>query len=187
LYDKRGFVFRLISADPLQALRMLAEHQTRNEMKGLDFYTADAFYEEFFTRFSLRICKPAQVLRNWFFTRYMPLMCDVLKKHFSARCSAIPLFNKLKCTGIPFAIYSDYPFTVQRMTAIGLSPELCGIENSLVFGQDNFGALKPSARPFLCIAHALGTQPENVLVAGDRDSTDGEGARRAGMRFLLIE
>jgi FMN phosphatase YigB (HAD superfamily) len=33
----------------------------------------------------------------------------------------------------------------------------------------------------------MGVRPENVLVIGDRDDTDGRGAFNAGMRFLCLE
>ena len=36
------------------------------------------------------------------------------------------------------------------------------------------------------IARELGVAPGRVLVIGDRDDTDGEGARRSGMPFSLV-
>ena len=36
------------------------------------------------------------------------------------------------------------------------------------------------------IAQNLKVNPQNILVVGDRDDTDGEGARLAGMNYIQI-
>lgn len=48
------------------------------------------------------------------------------------------------------------------------------------------GYLKPHPEIFNRAAQALGVRPAHVLHAGDNPKTDGEGARQAGMQFLLI-
>jgi FMN phosphatase YigB (HAD superfamily) len=77
-------------------------------------------------------------------------------------------------------VYSDYPQTGDRLRAIGLDPP------SRVYGPEDFGAQKPAPRPFLSIAADLGAAPAAVLVAGDRDDTDGAGAAAAGMQYARI-
>ena len=52
---------------------------------------------------------------------------------------------------------------------------------------ESFGALKPAPRPFLEIAAKLNISPENILVIGDRNDTDGLGAESAKMKFIQTE
>jgi beta-phosphoglucomutase-like phosphatase (HAD superfamily) len=69
------------------------------------------------------------------------------------------------------------------MEAIGLD---AGPEVPL-YGPESFGAQKPATRPYLRIAGTLGLSPEEILVIGDREETDGLGAFKAGMRFFCLE
>jgi hypothetical protein len=62
-----------------------------------------------------------------------------------------------------------------------------GVEEKVggFYGPEDFGAQKPgvcAAAPFLRIAAALSGPPGQMLVAGDRDDTDGAGP--GGRRFL---
>lgn len=45
---------------------------------------------------------------------------------------------------------------------------------------------KPSKELMLYAAQRVGADPENCVVVGDREETDIEGARRAGMRSVLV-
>ena len=68
------------------------------------------------------------------------------------------------------------------MEAIGLNDRRIG-----KWSAEEMGALKPSARPFIEVARAMGVEPAETLVIGDRADTDGAGAKAAGMGALLIE
>lgn len=48
------------------------------------------------------------------------------------------------------------------------------------------GFWKPSPEPFRWIQRRYGVEPGEHLHLGDRDETDGAGARAAGCRFVLI-
>jgi FMN phosphatase YigB (HAD superfamily) len=105
-----------------------------------------------------------------------------LEAKYKARPRALEVFDALHGAGIKCAVYSDYPNVAERLTAIGLPPDRCGA----LYGPDTFGALKPAPRPFLTIAQDLHCAPEDTLVIGDREDTDGDGARACGMRFILL-
>jgi FMN phosphatase YigB (HAD superfamily) len=51
---------------------------------------------------------------------------------------------------------------------------------------EDTGWLKPDPRPFLTACERMGVEPGRALHVGDRDDTDGAGARAAGMRFSLV-
>jgi FMN phosphatase YigB (HAD superfamily) len=161
---------------------MAAERQTRKGFAGRDFGGPEAYDAAFFTGMSRRTGRPPEFLREWYFGRYMPAMVRVLGRCYRARHGTTELFAALTRAGLPFAVYSDYPLVDERLAALSLDPALCGLR----FGPGGFGAQKPAARPFREIAAALGRSPDTVLVAGDRDDTDGAGAAAAGMRFVKI-
>jgi FMN phosphatase YigB (HAD superfamily) len=117
--------------------------------------------------------------------------------YYRARAGAAELFAALNAAHnahgaiekqIPFAVYSDYPLVKERLDAIGLSvPHDCEVRFPKVYCPDDFGAQKPAPAPFLRIAKDLGCEPNAVLVAGDRDDTDGKGAEAAGMRYFSVK
>lgn len=183
LYDTHGFARRLVFAHPGEGFLMLAERRIRKEMIGGDYFSVGAYYEEFFSRMSHRTGKPVERLRDWYFDRYIPLMCGVLKKHYHSRPGTAALFKHLAQTSFPFAVYSDYPRTAERLYCLGLNPA----SGAKLYGPEHFGAQKPAVRPFLLIAQDLGLPPDRILVIGDRDDTDGAGAAAAGMAYIGIK
>jgi FMN phosphatase YigB (HAD superfamily) len=197
LYNARFMAPLLVAALPFEIPLIRAERRTRKLFRGRDFGNAAAYWDAFFEEMASSLYggnarrKKNIDLRAWYFERYIPAMTDVLRRHYSARKGAAELFGSARGSArgtalrtalrVPFAIYSDYPQTSERLRAIGLD-----IPNELVYGPENFGAQKPAPRPFLAIADALGCAASHVCVVGDKDETDGEGAAAAGMRFFKI-
>jgi FMN phosphatase YigB (HAD superfamily) len=179
LFDLQGFARRLVFSRPGEAFVILAERRTRRSLRGCDFGSPEAYYREFFSRMSRLSPGSPETLRAWYFDRYMPRMCGLLKKHYLPRPGAVELFNYLTQASFPFAVYSDYPLAAERLSALGL-------EGGKPYGPEFFGAQKPAVRPFLSIAGDLGSPPDRTLVIGDRDDTDGAGARAAGMGYIHI-
>jgi FMN phosphatase YigB (HAD superfamily) len=150
-------------------------------MAGGDYGSPGAYYEAFFSRMSRMVKKPAEVLRFWYFDRYMPRFCDILKKYYRPRPGTAELFEALTGAAFPFAVYSDYPLTAERLAALGLDTGW-----GKLYGPEHFGAQKPAARPFVSIAGDMGVLPEHTMVIGDRDDTDGAGAAAAGMGYIGV-
>jgi FMN phosphatase YigB (HAD superfamily) len=115
-------------------------------------------------------------------------MVHILNRHYRPRQGTAELLAALNSghnrqgKKIPFAVYSDYPMTAERFKALGLELGPLG----RLYGPEDFGAQKPAAAPFLRIARELGCAPQHILVAGDRDETDGAGATAAGMDYFKI-
>lgn len=183
LYDTRGLGRRLVLARPWEGSLILAERRTRKGLAGGDYGSAGAYYTEFFARMSRAAGKPAEWLQTWYFDRYIPLMCGVLKKHYRPRPGTAELFEFLRQRDFPIAVYSDYPRTAERLSSLGLDPAVGG----RLYGPEHFGAQKPAVRPFVSIARDLGVPPKHILVVGDRDDTDGAGAAAAGMAYINIK
>jgi len=185
LFDNSRIAFYLISANPVATLRTWKERLVRKRFAGRDFQTPEKYFKAFFKELGKACCQPPEWLRNWYFNHYMPRMIRVLKKHYNAREGLQDLLQRAGSPGssLKIAVYSDYPFLKERMEAIGLSVS----ENIRLYGPESFGAQKPASRPFLEIAKNMNLQPEEILVIGDREDTDGQGAFNAGMHFFCLE
>jgi HAD superfamily hydrolase (TIGR01549 family) len=188
LYDSKKFALRLIAAKPWDIFLIGAERRVRAYCAGRDFASPDAYFAAFFEELSRHTHRSAASMRTWYFEDYIPRMVGVLEKHYRCRPRTAELFNSLACGDnfrnkkIPFAVYSDYPATLERLRAIGIEGS-----SAVCYGPEDFGAQKPSPRPFLSIAAALGCAAQDVLVVGDRYATDGAGAAAAGMRYINID
>ena len=184
LFDNALIGFYLISAYPPDWLRLWRERLIRKRFAGCDFSSADNYYKDFFDALGDACSRSPEHIRNWYFNRFIPRLTNVLKKRYKPRPGARELFQKFISLGMPHvAVYSDYPFVKKRMEAIGLpaGPEV------RLYGPESFGAQKPATRTYVRIAKDLGVTPEEILVVGDREETDGLGALEAGMHFYLLE
>lgn len=181
LYDQRGLALRLMAANPRDTALIRKERMVRKLLSGRDMESPERFFSLFFASLARLSGKSESFLRSWYFNRYMPLMCGLLKRHYAPRPGTEELFGLLKEAALPFAVYSDYPLTAERLAALGLNPERCPC-----YGPDSFGALKPAPRPFRIIAENMGSPCAATLVAGDRVETDGAGAAACGMRYVRI-
>ena len=173
LYDNSKVAKNLIKAKPLSMFRMLADRKARKALKGAYFETEEAFLLEY----------SKAVDRKWYENTYMPLMTKVLHDTCKARGGVNELFAELRALGIKIAILSDYPLVKERMAALNISDE----NVDLIKGSQELGGLKPAAALFEKVAQALGVEPQYTLVIGDRDDTDGQGARNAGMQYHIID
>jgi len=182
LFDNAKIPFHVIAAYPPDILRIRRERLVRKRFAGCDFSSSENYYRAFFSTMGKRCWSSPARMRNWFFNRYMPRMVRVLKKHYQPRPGIEELFRRFNPDKLKIAVYSDYPFLRERMEAIGLNPGQLPL-----YGPESFGAQKPAVRPFLRIAGDLGLAPEEILVIGDRNETDGLGAFHAGMRFFCLE
>jgi len=185
LFDNARVPFYLIAAWPFDILRIWKERLIRKRFTGCDYSTPEDYYNAFFDALGKVCFRSPQKIRNWHLNRYMPRMVRVMKKHCKLRQGVrelFRLFDGSSCT-LRVAIYSDYPLLKERMEALDLNPG----SNVLLYGPECFGAQKPAVRPFRRIAADMGAAPEEILVIGDREETDGLGAFRTGMHFFCLE
>jgi FMN phosphatase YigB (HAD superfamily) len=193
LFDNRLFPFYLIMANPLDVFRIWKERLVRRQFEGCDALTSEAYYNNFFSALGKICFQPAKRVRHWYFIHYMPRMIRVIRKHYKLRPMVKELLERFEAPpgsawGLPsdfpsLAVYSDYPMLKERFEAVGVKPG----SRLRLYGPECFGAQKPAPRPFQCIARDMGLRPEEILVIGDREDTDGQGAFNAGMRFFCLE
>jgi len=185
LFDNSLIAFRLVAANPFASLRLFNERLVRHRFAGRDFQTPEKYYRAFFSELGKACLKKPERMRNWYFNFYMPRMIRILKRHYHPRPGLKELMLRLGSpeSALKAAVYSDYPVLFERMEALGLEHS----QHIHLYGPESFGAQKPAPRPFLQIAKKFNLQPEEILVIGDREDTDGLGAFNAGMRFFCLE
>ena len=182
LYDKSRLPLRVVLAD-LRHIRWLkAEREARKQLKGKDFGSEDAFWEAFFGVASSLAGVSVEKYREWYFGKYMPSMAAVLSRHYRLRPWVKEAFADLRSRGVKTAVFSDYSAVGEKLLALGFDPSWA----DLVTDAPSLGGLKPSSASFRRVASALGLSPADCLMVGDREDTDGDGARAAGMAFRLL-
>ncbi len=182
LYDGRRYALRLVFANLTHALRCKAERGVRHRLAGRDFHDAQALRQELVTLLGQASHISAAAARSWYEGKYLPSMLTILERHYDARPGAIDLMRRLIAEGKTVCVLSDYPNTAARLAAIGIADP-----HIHAFSAEEMGALKPSARPFVEIAKLFNVGHSDTLVVGDRDDTDGAGARAALMDYVVID
>lgn len=179
LYDKSGLAMRLVWSQLQRGAFSLLkrEREVRKELRGKHFGSEDAFYEAFFARFD----KP-EFARRWYFDQYMPDMVSILRKHYRIAPWVESQMLELRARGLKVAVFSDYGSVQQKLKAIGFRLAWA----DYLFEAPALGGLKPCKESFEKICQTIGVLPKECLMIGDREDTDGEGAKSVGMDFHRV-
>lgn len=178
LYDKKALARRLILASlchgDLGFLRR--EQQVRKKLRGTPFPSEEQFYGAFFAEFT----NPDKA-REWYFQRYMPLMVRILQKHYQLYAWVPEIVKQIQEQHVKVVIFSDYGCVSEKLQAIGFDPRWA----DALFDAPSLGGLKPCKESFAKLCEKMGVSPQECLMVGDREDTDGLGAAAVGMPFLL--
>ncbi|MBA7565469.1 hypothetical protein ES708_07153 [subsurface metagenome] len=90
-------------------------------------------------------------------------------------------FECLRKNKIRIAIYSDYPVD-EKLVALDLMAD-----KTFCSTQMDIGQFKPTNKTLLKICDIFRCDIKNTVYIGDREDTDGESARMAGMEFLKVQ
>jgi phosphoglycolate phosphatase len=181
IYNKFGiqFLFFLIFINNIKLLR--AYLRARKLCVGRDFGNSPDMYlfvvsemESYSGRSNLQ-CRE-------FISRFMAVFIKLLSKLYSPGADVVNSITGFSRKGLPIACLSDFPMVNERLAALGIDSSIFNYTGST----EDYGALKPAARPFLETAALLGSAPAHTLVIGDRNDTDRAGAAAAGMQFIKI-
>lgn len=182
LYDNSGLPYQIV-LHSIGHIRLLwCERRVRKEMAGLCYGDEDSTYNEFFKRIAIMSGKSQSVIKEWYLEQYLPLQAQMLHKHFRAREWVLPTLEKLRQKGLRLACYSDYGFISGKLKSVGIPPE----KFDLIMDAPSAGGFKPCRKSLETVADLLGVRPEETLVVGDREDTDGAGARAANMQCMIV-
>lgn len=185
LYDYKDFSRNLIKGMPFFALLMYKERVVHNGLKGQSFDSVNAYNDVYFGAIAKKSIFSRKFIENWFYKKYMKNFAKVLRKKYKPRENIIEVFDALYKKNIKTSILSDYPNVKERLQALGVTAESIHCEDTC-FSTEQLFCFKPAAQMFIKVADVLKVSPERVLVVGDRNDTDGEGARLSGMKFVQI-
>lgn len=182
LYKKKGLPLWLIVSDLPHVCYLASERVARRKLKGQYFGTPEAFYDSLFRHISSRLHIPLLWARNWYFSKYLPLTVDILSKHYHGGAFVEPLLRELRRRGIETAVFSDYHFAAEKLRALDIDPDLF----DFVLASTDMGGLKPNKTLFEKVLRTMGVSADEALMVGDREDTDGDGARSVGMRYRKV-
>lgn len=182
LYDNSRLPIWLILNCITSVVTLKTERNTRKELMGRHFGESKEYFKQLFATMAQKRGSSPEKAEHWYYAKYMPTMTRVLAKHYRLKDGVADELAQLRKAGIKTAVFSDYDHILERMHAVGLDPEWFDV----CIDAPSAGGLKPCRESFLRIAQLLGEDPKDILVIGDRDDTDGQGARNSGMQFLLV-
>lgn len=182
LYNKRGLSLRMVLHAPLDIRKMQAERATRASMKGIWLRDEKHFHDTYFQRLAARMHCSATAAEQWYNQSYMPLMVKMIGKYQPLNEWVLPFIHDCQHTGILLVLLSDYGFAKEKLQALGLSPTLF----DWVISAPELGGLKPAPELMRIITERMGVAPQDCLVIGDRDDTDGEMARSTDAQFRKV-
>ncbi|MDG5816346.1 HAD family hydrolase [Chitinispirillales bacterium ANBcel5] len=154
----------------------------RSRYAGLDLNCKNDLMNKLCSSLSvIEKCQPEEI-QKWIDTVFYPSFVSSMIFFKNSRPGVNATLEKLKDSGIKLGVLSDYDLVAERLQKLGIDTSLFETLTSSEF----YGALKPSPRPLLAVAELWNLKPENVLIVGDRDDTDGAAAKAAGMQFQKI-
>jgi FMN phosphatase YigB (HAD superfamily) len=183
LYRMRWFMRPILFAFLFPQSRRLPRFlKVRGRFAGIDLGSREALLDAV----AAGLAEQENVLPGdcvrWMLDKFYPAFIATMRFQRSDRPRLVDTLRSLKSRGTRLAVLSDYHSVAERLEKLRIPLELFDTITSC----EAAGALKPAARPFLEIAAAWNLAPSSILVVGDRDDTDGEAARRAGMQFLQV-
>lgn len=168
----------LLGLPQVGAIRVFRREHERLRQEG---FRGDSPYEEQLSRAAADCGRSPEALeatvRRWMVERpcrWLPHL---------RRVELLEEIGAFQAAGGRTALVSDYPAR-RKLEALGASD----LFEAVVANGEEGGppALKPQPDGYLAAARALGVEPAECLVIGDRDDADGEAARRAGMDFRQV-
>ena len=183
LYNKKGMTRRMMFGAFFEWRMMLRERNTRKQLRGIWMGNKESFYHRYFETMASGRLYSADYARWWYNTRYMPLMVKVLKKYYKPADWVIPFVSQCKQLGIRLVVLSDYGHTKEKLQALGME---CALFDWVISAPE-LGGLKPASQLMACVAAKMGVPPNQCLIIGDREDTDGELARSVNAPFHLVE
>lgn len=183
LYDKRGLSLRMVLHAPWNICKMLRERKVRATMKGAWLGDKEAFYQAYFQRMATRLYSSAAVAKQWYTDSYLPLMTKLIGKYQRMGEWVMPFIAECKEKGVKMVVLSDYEYAEEKLRALGLDPALF----DWVVSAPLLGGLKPAPELMQVVVERMGVMPQECLIIGDREDTDGEMAQRSGAQFRKVK
>ncbi len=178
LYDKKLLPLRLVFSQLFKGKLsyLKREREVRKSISGKFFGNHENFEEHFFQLFNKKDA------REWFYCDYMPEMVSILSKHYKFNPKVVNILREYRIKGYKTVVFSDYGFVEEKLKAINFDLEWV----DYIFEAPALGGLKPCKEAFISICNKIKVNPEECIMFGDREDTDGAGAKSVGMKFIKV-
>jgi len=170
----RPFLTVMLFPNSMRLPRFL---KIRGTYAGVDLSTSGELYKEIVKKLAPIERTSEDKLLYWIDKHFYKAFVNVMFFLKNSRPNVNKTLQMLKQHGFKLAVLSDYDRIPERLDKLNIDKSAFTILTS----SESYGALKPSPLPFRNIADTWNLDPSEILVIGDRDDTDGEGARCAGM------
>jgi len=158
---------------------LLSYLKIRKQNIGIDCKTKDKFNVRIIEDLSKRTSMSHEKCKI-FIENFMQNFISILEKKYKPNNNIIEVINYYHNKGVKIICLSDYSMAKERLLALNIDIT----KFTLIKSSEDYGALKPAKTPFIKIAEELNIDVSKIIVVGDRDDTDGEGARRCNMEFV---
>lgn len=182
LYKKNGLARRMLFAAPKEWKRMLAERKTRKSLRGKWVQDEHTFYQLYFQKMATYGDASPAELQTWYFNHYMPLMVEQIRQYHQPVEWLADFINTCKEKSIQLVVLSDYGHVAEKLNALGIDKNLF----DWVISAPELGGLKPAPQILLQVLEKMNIAPNQCLVVGDREDTDGQLAHSVGALFQLV-
>ncbi len=154
----------------------------RKKLSGIDYGNSELYYDKLVEEVSKVTNKKVNEIKKWYIENFVRRFVKMIKEKYKPRERLNELLEILKSNDIKLAVFSDYPLVKERLEALCVNTNYF----NMIVSSEDYGVLKPSARPLVDIADKLTLKTSEILVVGDKDDTDGESAKLAEMSFIKI-
>jgi FMN phosphatase YigB (HAD superfamily) len=158
---------------------MLAYLKVRKENIGVDCGTKAEFDKRILADLVKKRSIPDKKGEE-FIRLFMLKFVSILKNWYKANDNIIEAIDYYHNKGVKLVCLSDYSMVKERLVALDIDID----KFTLIKSSEDYGTLKPAESAFLKISESLNITPSKILVIGDREDTDGDGARRSKMQFI---
>ncbi len=179
IYNKKGlklfFSLSFLHKLPL----MLSYLKVRKNNYGVNYGNKKEFHQKIIEELAIKssiTTKESEKFINLFMSKFV----SILKHKYKPNDDIISVIDKYYNNGTKIVCLSDFSMVKERLLALNINID----KFTLIKSSEDYGTLKPATTPFIKIAEELNISPSKIIVVGDRDDTDGEGARRSNMRFV---
>ncbi len=179
IYNKKFLKFYFSLAFINKLPLMLSYLKLRKKYYGVDYGTNKKFREIIITELAIKLSISTKKSEE-FIDLFMNKFVSILKYRYKPNNDIINVIDKYYNKGTKIVCLSDFSMVKERLLALNIDIN----KFTLIKSSEDYGALKPAKTPFLKIAEELNISPSKIIVIGDRDDTDGEGARKSNMRFI---
>ena len=183
LYDNRHLPIQLVLSNPLKAFWMLSERMARRRLAGKEFDSSQALYDTLYHTIANKHYSTPHKAQRWYEESYMPTMVRLIGERHPIREEIVPLIEHYRNRGMKIALFSDYAWTHDKLSVLGIDESLFDIITDGL----SLAGLKPCKRSFMRVLELLHSTADTTLMIGDRDDTDGAGAKSVGMDFINIK